>query len=131
MDAVEFLREQARMCKSIEDCVGCPLLALNCVRADGVCIEQKVEAVEKWSKEHSVDGQKAKHGKWNYISNCGEIVGNAERVYIKQTFYYQCSECSRQINFEVYDMNKTCALRYANKHFPYCHCGAKMDGDEK
>lgn len=37
--------------------------------------------------------------------------------------FYECSVCGRQ---EV--LNELCEERNPAKHFPYCHCGAKMKG---
>lgn len=54
MDAVEFLKEQARMCKSNEDCSGCPMRVLNCSDLmNDTQIEQKVEAVKKMEQRTS------------------------------------------------------------------------------
>lgn len=53
MDALEFLRERKRMCKSYKDCKGCPLYGSNCVidsaTSDEDC-ERNAAAVEQWSK---------------------------------------------------------------------------------
>ena len=35
---------------------------------------------------------------------------------------YKCSECGRLL------VNITDGLNVVAKHYPYCHCGAKMDG---
>ena len=52
MDAVEFLKERARMCKSFPDfCSGCPLFSVGCGGGDP---DETVSAVEQWSKEHPV-----------------------------------------------------------------------------
>lgn len=58
MDAVDFLKEAQRMCKSYADCKGCPLKSFACgfIR----CIERfpdadmqcQIKVVEQWSKEH-------------------------------------------------------------------------------
>ena len=37
---------------------------------------------------------------------------------------YKCSECGRLL------VNITDGLNVVAKHYPYCHCGAKMDGEE-
>ena len=37
---------------------------------------------------------------------------------------YYCSECGRHIEDRSNDKNPS-------KNFPYCHCGAKMDGERK
>ena len=56
MDALEFLRERKRMCKSFAGyCDGCPLNGEPCTITagldDGDC-KRIVATVEKWSKEH-------------------------------------------------------------------------------
>lgn len=60
MEAIEFLKEAQRMCKSYADCGGCPLRNFACgfVR----CMENypdagmrcATKAVEQWSKEHPI-----------------------------------------------------------------------------
>ena len=35
---------------------------------------------------------------------------------------YKCSECGRLL------VDITDGLKMVAKHYPYCHCGAKMDG---
>jgi len=37
---------------------------------------------------------------------------------------YKCSECGRLL------VDITDGLKIVAKHYPYCHCGAKMDGGE-
>lgn len=38
---------------------------------------------------------------------------------------YECSKCGRVL------VNIADGLRMVAKHYPYCHCGAKMDGERK
>lgn len=55
MDALEFLKEQSRMCKSYTGCGGCPLERGNCGFSTSTLVEKCeiiVTTVEKWSKEH-------------------------------------------------------------------------------
>lgn len=52
MDAVEFLREKHRMCRTHKNCNDCRLNG-TCYGDEIVGIEQDVvEIVEEWSKEH-------------------------------------------------------------------------------
>lgn len=58
MDAIKFIEDCSRMCKSFGDeCTGCPALDIN----SGLCkisypygcsTEEKLSIVEGWSKEH-------------------------------------------------------------------------------
>lgn len=55
MDALEFLKERKRMCKSYEKCEGCPLERGSCSLSSSLpdkdC-ERIITTVEQWSKEH-------------------------------------------------------------------------------
>ena len=55
MDALEFLKERKRICKSYEACGGCPLKIGNCGLSASMSDEEYeriITAVEQWSKEH-------------------------------------------------------------------------------
>ena len=56
MDALEFLKERSRMCKSYRTCVGCPLEEAKCAPGSSSMsveeYEKIIAAVEQWSKEH-------------------------------------------------------------------------------
>ena len=51
-----------------------------------------------------------RHGKWLPIVSYNNT--------------YKCSECGRLL------VDITDGLKMVAKHYPYCHCGAKMDGEE-
>lgn len=52
MDALEFLRERKRMCKSYPRCDGCPLREPNCNLTTDEDYTRAIITVERWSKEH-------------------------------------------------------------------------------
>lgn len=55
MDALEFLKERKRMCKSYKGCKGCRLERGNCGLSTSTSDEEYERisaAVEQWSKEH-------------------------------------------------------------------------------
>lgn len=55
MDALEFLKERKRICKSYEACGGCPLKIGNCGLSASMSDEEYekiIAAVEQWSKEN-------------------------------------------------------------------------------
>lgn len=59
MDAVKYIKEFNRMCRSYDYCSeGCPLKRGCCIlrnpNADSESIEALVAIVEKWSEEHPV-----------------------------------------------------------------------------
>lgn len=75
-----------------------------------------MRSVERTLKNAPVaaDVVEVRHGEWIYdFSLDGDD-------------FYLCSVCGRQ---EV--LNGLCAERSPAIHYPYCHCGAKMDGERK
>ena len=59
----------------------------------------------------TADVVEVRHGEWIWQFN------------LDGDDFFECSVCGRQ---EV--LNGLCARRNPTEHFPYCHCGAKMDG---
>ena len=51
MDAVEFIKELNRMCKSFEGCYDCPAASNACCNTSK-WREELISMVEKWSAEH-------------------------------------------------------------------------------
>ena len=72
----------------------------------------------------SVDAEPVRRGRW--VLDCF-VTQSFEGEYDEE-FYLICSKCGRK----VYDINQSLALRgdanLFSKQYPYCHCGAKMDG---
>lgn len=54
MDAVKFLKERERLCRSYHSCNRCPLQDLTCNVVLNVNAESLFDAVEKWSAAHPV-----------------------------------------------------------------------------
>ena len=52
MDAVKFLQERERMCRSCHSCGDCPLWGMRCDRVLDVSAESLVDAVEQWAAAH-------------------------------------------------------------------------------
>ncbi len=68
--------------------------------------ECRIEDVQEWLNEQpTADVVEVKHGEWEQNPYCKRI--------------YFCSVCGRHIE------DGSCN---PYEHFPYCHCGAKMDG---
>lgn len=56
MDAVEYVKELRRICKSHTACNVCPLNSKFCFIANNMCedAEKAVKFVEQWAKDHPV-----------------------------------------------------------------------------
>lgn len=53
MDAVKFLLEFDRMCRSCQGCAGCPAIgSCDCSRESVEDLKRLVGIVERWSKDH-------------------------------------------------------------------------------
>ena len=61
--------------------------------------------------EPTVDFEPVRHGRW--VHDGGGYDGRDN--------WYHCSECNRTLNL-------ICGKKLED--YPYCHCGAKMDGGE-
>lgn len=67
------------------------------------------------------------HGRWDV--KCDSHLDYASGEF-DEDYYIECSECGRK----VWDISQDAALfgdweKIFNK-YPYCHCGAKMDGGQ-
>lgn len=107
MDALDFLRERKRMCKSFgTSCDGCPLhghpcTSISCIN-DGDCERLLVE-VEQWSKEHP---RKTRQSVFlEQYPNCmmgdDDVVGTCPRHVDKNYIcdlsrFGRCSDCRRE-----------------------------------
>ena len=85
--------------------------------ANGCIVPKMYAKLAKYEDiaERPEDVQKVKHGKWIKVRY---------RTFI-------CSCCKRSVYLDglnVTDKNETILLR---ELYPYCHCGAKMDLEEK
>lgn len=67
----------------------------------------------------TADVVEVKHGKWKLMSTEKFMDGS----YSSKFF---CSKCLREIG--VCHEHESDKHKYAKSMYPYCHCGAKMDG---
>lgn len=132
MDALEFLRERKRMCKSFGTaCDGCPLHGVPCTSISSMNdadLERILFKVEQWSKEHprktrqSVfleqwpDGMarlrelaEADKGGRLVVLPCNEVLTNADRMR---------TATNQQLAKQIYDTQKEfCSMLYKKLGF--------------
>ena len=70
----------------------------------------------------TADVEEVKHAEWELKS---EIYQMGEEF--DEEFYVECPLCHR-VEYVPFEFEEEKMLEYAKKHYPYCHCGAKMDG---
>lgn len=73
----------------------------------------------------TADVEEVKRGEWELKFEIRRFLEE-----IDEDFYVECPFCHRDyyVPFEFEDEKM---LEYARKHYPYCNCGAKMDGERK
>lgn len=94
MEALEFLKEAQRMCKSYPDCKGCPLLNSPCgfIRSieghSDADIRCTIKVIEQWSKEHPIitNAQKLKEvfgeKRLSDLINCRVINASGDEIIV-------------------------------------------------
>ena len=65
-----------------------------------------------------------KHGKWKLDSEVHRMFDDVD-----EDFYIECPFCNRRY-WIPFELEEEKMLEYAEKEYPYCHCGAKLDGEE-
>lgn len=102
MDAVEFIKERNRMCKSFERCYDCPADRNACCNTSK-WREELVSMVEKWSAEHPrKTQQKVFLEQWpNCMIDDDGAIGicprNVDKNYICDLKRFSaCTDCRRE-----------------------------------
>ena len=122
MDAVKFIKERVRMCKSNEYCRGCEFYDFK-VKADMECAtyiniypEETVAVVEKWSQEHPqktmLQDLLEKHPKVMLRDDstpkcvCPEDLGYCEGRYCNEINKLDCVACwNRPLEEQLWTVN--------------------------
>ena len=90
---------------------------------------RKQDAIDLINKISNLD-LKAKGGICVSLANLqkADVVPVRHGTWLPIVSYnntYKCSECGRLL------VDITDGLKMVAKNYPYCHCGAKMDGERK
>ena len=72
----------------------------------------------------AADVAEVKHGAWKLESEIHKMLDDVD-----EEFYVKCPFCNRT-EWVGFDFEPEKMLEWARKEYPYCHCGAKMDGKE-
>ena len=73
----------------------------------------------------SADMVEVRHGEWLLESRIYKMPDDVD-----EEFYVECPFCHR--TFDVpFELEEEKMLTYAKEKYPYCNCGAKMDGKDK
>lgn len=110
MDAVKFIKERSRMCKSFNRCSdGCPAWGGSCKLETGTYLEceaeKQVEIVEEWAAAHPRKTRQsvfleqypdAKIDSDGVIAICPTAFSSAYRDDIGKCAWVSCAKCRRE-----------------------------------
>lgn len=103
--------------------------AIDYYRLEQYCIERGMTCVpvEVIKSMADVEAEPVVHAHWDMTyETCGAF--ETTRTY----YYGHCSRCKRRVEVDClpWGFEKSAmedSMKLADKKFPYCHCGAKMD----
>lgn len=81
-------------------------------------------AIECIKEAPAADVAEVKHGAWKLESEIHKMPDDVD-----EEFYIKCPFCNRT-EWVGFDFEPEKMLEWARKEYPYCHCGAKMDGKD-
>lgn len=102
MDAIEFVVEQARMCKAMKGCTICPYDKICTYHANSTWsikqIERAVKIVEKWAAEHPQETR------WTKLKKqYPNINDDAKERLCVRSLGYKCDFCDEMNCAECWD----------------------------
>ena len=75
-------------------------------------------------KQPAADVVEVKCSNWELKSRVYKMLDDVD-----EEVYVECPFCHRT-EYVPFELEEEKMLEYARKHYPYCHCGAKMDGKD-
>lgn len=109
--AIAFIREQSEeMSKAFEELGG----------ESGIYADAYNDLAEDFHRIPAADVEPVRHGNWNI------------RLADEMTLCLECSICGRKVdNIDLHHLLEAGEYGEACQRYPYCHCGAKMNLEEK
>ncbi len=71
----------------------------------------------------TADVVEVRHGEWEIKSRLYRMIDDFD-----EEIYVECPFCKRTF-YVSYEFDDEKIIAYARENYPYCHCGAKMDGE--
>lgn len=81
-----------------------------------------LKAIGVINEMSAADVAEVKHGEWILKSKINKMADDVD-----EEFYVECPFCHRT-EYVPFEFEEEKMLEYARTEYPYCHCGAKMDG---
>ena len=88
--------------------------------------ETTMKCVARAIKEvPTADVVEVRHGEWEIKARSYRMLDDYD-----EELYVECPYCKRTF-YAPYEFDDEKIIAYARENYPYCHCGAKMDGERK
>ena len=81
-------------------------------------------AISKLKEAPAANVVEVKYSNWELKSRVYKMLDDVD-----EEFYVECPLCHRT-EYVPFELEEEKMLEYAREHYPYCHCGAKMDGKD-
>ena len=92
---------------------------------DEAIAEQMSVVVEAIEEAPTADVVEVRHGEWDIKSRLYRMIDDYD-----EEIYVECPFCKRTF-YVPYELDDEKTIAYARENYPYCHCGAKMDGERR
>lgn len=83
----------------------------------------KQDAIDCIQAAPTADVDEVRHGEWEIKSRSYWMIDDFD-----EEIYVECPFCKRTF-YVSYEFDDEKIIAYARENYPYCHCGAKMDGE--
>lgn len=80
------------------------------------------KVIDRIKSAPTADVVEVRHGEWNIISEVYRMIDDVD-----EELFVECPFCQRRYHVP-YSFDDKEIIEYAREEYPYCHCGAKMDG---
>lgn len=82
------------------------------------------KVIDRILRAPAADVVEIRHGEWEIKSEIHQMFDDVE-----EELYVECPFCKRTF-YVPHEFEDEKILKYARENYPYCHCGAKMDGKD-
>jgi hypothetical protein len=98
---------------------------INRIGGHNLCEWETIGVKALIDRQPTADVVEVRHGEWEIKSRVYRMLDDFD-----EEIYVECPFCKRTF-YVPYEFDDEKTIAYARENYPYCHCGAKMDGERK